>query len=114
VTTSKFLGTWFVIGVLPTPFETECCNAVEKYSFLNDNDETRINIDFTYTNESDKKRKVSAVDRKRWEAACCAVEPTTQLAALAMHNVVSKLSLSNSRSEATPLPPPFPSLPNNF
>ena len=66
VQTSRFMGTWFVIGVLPTPFETTCENAVEKYSFRNNDDETRIDIDFTYRNEGDKKRKLRSLPQRGW------------------------------------------------
>ena len=39
------MGTWFVIHVKPTYFETTCCNAIEKYST---SDSKKIDIDFTY------------------------------------------------------------------
>eukprot|EP00518_Triparma_eleuthera_P002924 CAMPEP_0182463830 /NCGR_PEP_ID=MMETSP1319-20130603/7996_1 /TAXON_ID=172717 /ORGANISM="Bolidomonas pacifica, Strain RCC208" /LENGTH=176 /DNA_ID=CAMNT_0024663417 /DNA_START=43 /DNA_END=569 /DNA_ORIENTATION=- len=46
---NRFMGTWFVIHVKPTYFETTCCNAVEKYSST---DNKNISIDFTYCNQS--------------------------------------------------------------
>jgi len=49
--TNKFMGTWFVIGVKPTPFETTCSNAVETYTRLQGKSHD-INIDFKY-NKSD-------------------------------------------------------------
>eukprot|EP00553_Chaetoceros_curvisetus_P000235 CAMPEP_0204628128 /NCGR_PEP_ID=MMETSP0717-20131115/15100_1 /ASSEMBLY_ACC=CAM_ASM_000666 /TAXON_ID=230516 /ORGANISM="Chaetoceros curvisetus" /LENGTH=188 /DNA_ID=CAMNT_0051644613 /DNA_START=52 /DNA_END=618 /DNA_ORIENTATION=+ len=48
--TDKFMGTWFVIGVKPTPFETTCSNAVERYTRSNASHD--IDIDFQY-NKSD-------------------------------------------------------------
>jgi apolipoprotein D and lipocalin family protein len=49
--TTKFIGTWFVIGVKPTFLETTCSNAVEKYIWHKDGDTKTnydIDIDFQY------------------------------------------------------------------
>ena len=48
--TSKFMGTWFVIGVKPTIFEKTSSNAVERYSLLRDKSYD-INIDFQYNSK---------------------------------------------------------------
>lgn len=64
------MGTWFVIGVKPTMFETTCSNAVEKYSLLWDNDEDKANgkadidIDFTYNKNEPLTSPVKGVPQK--------------------------------------------------
>ena len=71
VDTAKFMGTWYVIGVLPTIFETKCSNAIERYSFTNENDKRHISIDFTYRNGDDplrkeKSNKIKSLPQKGW------------------------------------------------
>lgn len=65
--TSKFMGTWFVIGVKPTIFEKTCSNAVENYSLLDgENDDHDINIDFKYNKDEPIKSAVSSLPQKGW------------------------------------------------
>mmetsp|Transcript_15536 Transcript_15536/g.25910 ORF Transcript_15536/g.25910 Transcript_15536/m.25910 type:complete len:196 (-) Transcript_15536:184-771(-) len=69
--TSKFMGTWFVIGVKPTMFEKTCSNAVENYSLLgddddNDNGQHDVNIDFKYNKNEPIKSPLSSLPQKGW------------------------------------------------
>lgn len=77
--TNRFMGTWFVVGVKPTAFETTCSNAVEKYTLLLDNtdDSTStsnkghdIDIDFQYNPKEDpfdaKNQKIKSLPQKGW------------------------------------------------
>jgi apolipoprotein D and lipocalin family protein len=64
--TEKFMGTWFVIGVKPTVFETTCSNAVEKYSFVGDSESYDINIDFQYNNYDPITSPLKALPQKGW------------------------------------------------
>jgi apolipoprotein D and lipocalin family protein len=52
--TEGVMGTWFVIGVKPTIFETTCSNAVEKYTLLEEGKQSfDINIDFKFNAKED-------------------------------------------------------------
>mmetsp|Transcript_51610 Transcript_51610/g.109751 ORF Transcript_51610/g.109751 Transcript_51610/m.109751 type:complete len:194 (+) Transcript_51610:172-753(+) len=67
--TTRFMGTWFVVGVKPTLLETTCSNAVEKYTLLEEGKSHDIDIDFKYNPEedpSDEKNKVKALPQKGW------------------------------------------------
>mmetsp|Transcript_4888 Transcript_4888/g.6707 ORF Transcript_4888/g.6707 Transcript_4888/m.6707 type:complete len:200 (-) Transcript_4888:351-950(-) len=63
--TAKFMGTWFVIGVKPTMFETTCSNAVEKYTRLESSSHD-IDIDFTYNKEDPITSKLKSLPQKGW------------------------------------------------
>lgn len=69
--TAKFMGTWFVIGVKPTPFEKTCSNAVERYTWLTkDGSSSRkgndIDIDFTYNAKETPDSAVKSLPQKGW------------------------------------------------
>lgn len=64
--TEKFMGTWFVIGVKPTVFETTCSNAVEKYTFVGDSKSYDIDIDFQYNNYDPITSPLKALPQKGW------------------------------------------------
>merc|ERR1712224_53651 len=71
--TSRFMGTWFVIGVKPTFLEKTCSNSVEKYSLLDADgeggggDKHDIDIDFTYNAEEDPfNSKLKSLPQKAW------------------------------------------------
>jgi lipocalin len=53
--TTRFMGTWYVVGVKPTPLETTCSNAVEKYTLLDNEGSEKhdIDIDFKYNPKED-------------------------------------------------------------
>ena len=69
--TTRFMGTWYVVGVKPTAFETTCSNAVEKYTLL-DNEGSKkhdIDIDFQYNSKEDPfdtTNNVKSVPQKGW------------------------------------------------
>jgi apolipoprotein D and lipocalin family protein len=63
--TAKFMGTWFVIGVKPTMFETTCSNAVERYTLLNDKS-FDINIDFQFNKDEPIKSSLKSMPQKGW------------------------------------------------
>lgn len=42
---NRFSGDWYVIGLIPTPFEKDAANGVENYSI---NDEGIIRVEYTY------------------------------------------------------------------
>mmetsp|Transcript_16557 Transcript_16557/g.29724 ORF Transcript_16557/g.29724 Transcript_16557/m.29724 type:complete len:108 (-) Transcript_16557:151-474(-) len=46
VDVEKFMGTWYVVGVIPTYFEKGAHNPVEKYTF--DKDKKVIAVDFRF------------------------------------------------------------------
>lgn len=46
----QVMGTWYVIGVLPTPFEKGAHNAVEKYTW--NEAKNRVDVDFTFNHNS--------------------------------------------------------------
>lgn len=67
--TTRFMGTWFVVGVKPTPFETTCSNAVEKYTLLDDKSKHDVDIDFQYNQDEDPldaKNKIKSLPQKGW------------------------------------------------
>mmetsp|Transcript_9936 Transcript_9936/g.15916 ORF Transcript_9936/g.15916 Transcript_9936/m.15916 type:complete len:203 (+) Transcript_9936:35-643(+) len=65
--TARLMGTWFVIGVKPTIFETTCSNAVEKYTLLDEKSSHDIDIDFTYNAKEDPfKSKLKSLPQKGW------------------------------------------------
>ena len=61
---SKFMGTWFVIGVKPTMFEKTCSNAVERYSLLSGKKGHDIDIDFQYNADEPIKSKLKSLPQK--------------------------------------------------
>lgn len=65
--TDKFMGTWFVIGVKPTMFETTCSNAVEIYSRpQKKNKRFDVNIDFQYNKDEPIKSPLKSMPQKGW------------------------------------------------
>lgn len=68
------MGTWFVIGVKPTMFETTCSNAVEKYTWLTqkeDNHTTEshshdIDINFSYNSKETPDSSLKKFLQKGW------------------------------------------------
>lgn len=67
--TTRFMGTWYVVGVKPTMFETTCSNAVEKYTLLDEKAKNDIDIDFQYSQKEDPfdpTNKVKSLPQKGW------------------------------------------------
>ena len=68
--TTRFMGTWYVIGVKPTYLEKTCSNAVEKYTLLDEKcGDHDIDIDFKYNkkeNPLDEGNKVKSLPQKGW------------------------------------------------
>lgn len=68
--TNRFMGTWFVVAVKPTPLETTCSNAVETYTLLEGGSGKHdIDIDFKYNGKEDpleEKNKVKSLPQKGW------------------------------------------------
>lgn len=64
--TSRFMGTWFVIAVKPTVFETTCSNAVEKYSQTTGNKNYDIKIDFRFNKDEPLKSPLKSLPQKGW------------------------------------------------
>mmetsp|Transcript_26129 Transcript_26129/g.55998 ORF Transcript_26129/g.55998 Transcript_26129/m.55998 type:complete len:196 (+) Transcript_26129:105-692(+) len=67
--TTRFMGTWFVVGVKPTYLETTCANAIEKYTLLDEGGSHDVNIDFKYNPKEDpfdEKNKVKSLPQKGW------------------------------------------------
>jgi len=68
--TTRFMGTWFVVGVKPTYVETTCSNSVEKYTLLeNTGSGHDIDIDLQYNVKEDpneKNNKVKSLPQKGW------------------------------------------------
>jgi len=69
--TSRFMGTWFVIGVKPTVFEKTCSNAVEKYTLLlgddgKGNGSHDIDIDFQYNSKEPITSALKSLPQKGW------------------------------------------------
>jgi apolipoprotein D and lipocalin family protein len=62
------MGTWFVIGVKPTPFETKNSNAVERYTWLNNDKKggNDFSIDFAYNADEPVTSKLKSVPQKGW------------------------------------------------
>lgn len=59
----RFMGDWFVIASIPTPFETGVYNGLERYKW-NQEDE-RIEISFLYNHKSFE-GKVKEITQKGW------------------------------------------------
>jgi apolipoprotein D and lipocalin family protein len=65
--TAKFMGTWFVVGNIPTYFETNASNAVEKYTFLGEGEAKHdVNIDFQYNDGEPMTSKLKSLPQKGW------------------------------------------------
>lgn len=62
---NKLMGTWFVIGVKPTPFETTCSNAVETYTRKYDHGYD-IDIDFKYNKNEPITSPLKSVPQRGW------------------------------------------------
>ena len=63
--TNKMMGTWFVIAVKPTPFETTCSNAVETYTRMTDSD-FDIDIDFQYNQSEAITSSLKSIGQRGW------------------------------------------------
>lgn len=63
--TDRFMGVWFVIGVKPTPFETTCSNAVERYTRVKNGDHD-IDIDFQYNKSEPLTSKLKSLPQRGW------------------------------------------------
>ena len=63
--TDKFMGTWFVIGVKPTPFETTCSNAVETYTRIADSNHD-IKVDFNFNKSDPITSALKSMGQKGW------------------------------------------------
>mmetsp|Transcript_23382 Transcript_23382/g.28822 ORF Transcript_23382/g.28822 Transcript_23382/m.28822 type:complete len:120 (-) Transcript_23382:550-909(-) len=58
VDVDRFMGNWYVIGVIPTPFEKDAYNPVERYSW---NEKKKwVDVDFTF-NKGSLNGEVSSV-----------------------------------------------------
>jgi len=68
--TTRFMGTWFVVGIKPTILETTCSNAIEKYTLLEEGSNSHdIDIDFKYNPKEDPfddTNKVKSLPQKGW------------------------------------------------
>ena len=67
--TERMMGTWFVIAVKPTPFETKNSNAVERYTWIPDdtpNKKHDFEIDFQFNADEPLKSKLKAMPQKGW------------------------------------------------
>ena len=64
--TARFMGTWFVIGVKPTMFETTCSNAVEKYSLMDSKKKFDVGIDFQYNKDDPITSPLKSLPQKGW------------------------------------------------
>lgn len=64
--TDQFMGTWFVVGVKPTIFETTCSNAVEKYTRLDGKSKHDIDIDFQYNKLETPDSPLKSLPQKGW------------------------------------------------
>uniref|UniRef100_A0A7S1Z6W1 Lipocalin/cytosolic fatty-acid binding domain-containing protein n=1 Tax=Trieres chinensis TaxID=1514140 RepID=A0A7S1Z6W1_TRICV len=64
--TAKFMGTWFVHGVKPTPFETTCSNAVERYTLVSGNKKNDVDIDFRYNKADPLTSPLKSLPQKGW------------------------------------------------
>lgn len=67
--TTRFMGTWFVVGVKPTYLEKTSSNAVEKYTLLDEKSKHDIDIDFQYNENEDPfdaNNKVKSLPQKGW------------------------------------------------
>jgi apolipoprotein D and lipocalin family protein len=72
--TDKFMGTWFVIGVKPTIFETTCSNAVETYTRVTPSASGKgssskhhdIDIDFQYNKSDPITSPLKSLGQRGW------------------------------------------------
>jgi apolipoprotein D and lipocalin family protein len=67
--TTRFMGTWFVVGVKPTMLETTSSNEVEKYTLLEQGKGNDVDIDLQYNpteDPFDAKNKVKSLPQKGW------------------------------------------------
>ena len=70
--TNSCMGTWFVIAVKPTPFETTCSNAVERYvrvthSTTSSTKKTHdIDIDFQYNKKDPISSTLKSLPQRGW------------------------------------------------
>ncbi|CAB9501682.1 Apolipoprotein D [Seminavis robusta] len=68
--TERMMGTWFVIAVKPTMFETKNSNAVERYTWIDDakkkNGGNDFDIDFTFNVDEPITSKIKALPQKGW------------------------------------------------
>lgn len=64
--TARFMGTWFVVGVKPTMFETTCSNAVERYSLVEKTKGFDIGIDFQYNKNDPITSPLKSLPQKGW------------------------------------------------
>ena len=64
--TDQFMGTWFVIGVKPTMFETTCSNAVEIYTRMPEKKRFDVNIDFKYNKDEPIQSPLKSLPQKGW------------------------------------------------
>ena len=64
--TARFMGTWFVVGVKPTMFETTCSNAVERYSLMDEGKNFDVDIDFQYNQDDTITSKLKSLPQKGW------------------------------------------------
>jgi len=64
--TNRFMGTWFVHGVIPTFIETTCSNAVESYSFVGDSKKFDIDIGFDYNQGDPITSALKSANQKGW------------------------------------------------
>ena len=65
--TAKYMGTWFVIAVKPTVFETTCSNAIEKYtrkSDVNPKAGYDVDIDFRYNKDPTPESPMKSLPQK--------------------------------------------------
>ena len=59
----KFMGDWFVIASIPTPFETDVYNGLERYKW--NAKEERIDVSFLYHDKGFKGR-IREITQKAW------------------------------------------------
>lgn len=70
--TERMMGTWFVIAVKPTMFETKNSNAVERYRWVDDSGKKRganandFDIDFQFNADTPIHSKLKAMPQKGW------------------------------------------------
>jgi apolipoprotein D and lipocalin family protein len=68
--TERMMGTWFVIAVKPTMFETKNSNAVERYRWIDDSERKSgandFDIDFQFNADAPIHSKLKALPQKGW------------------------------------------------
>lgn len=60
------MGTWFVIAVKPTPFETKNSNAVERYTWLDAKKKNDFSIDFQFNADEPISSPLKSMPQKGW------------------------------------------------